>query len=421
MLAEVAVEQHHARHVGPLAGTARAGCAAERSRLPSLTKMTSYGDAERVERRIQAREQRGEARFLVVDRNDDRDFRLHRRIRDSCCAGSLGVRCRFRLRADLVDRAHDRRVVLLIGGNSGSVTMSTADASRRAGTCLRAKPSARYSVNRWIARVVHAGADAAFLHARHEFGARELRPFGGSTIWNMCQLLSVEVLRRQLHAEFRRDAVAEALEVARAPAAGACAVKRRAASTGRGRCAPRCRSGCTCRRATSTSMPSKPRARDALQPVFLARRHRFFLVVQHQAPPSIVVTFLLAWKLNETKSPKEPMRLPRQVEPNACAASSITRSLCSLRDGVEPVHVDRQAGQVDRHDAPCVRGVIACFQLVEIDVARDRIDVDEHRRRADFQDHVGGGDPGHRRGDDFVARRRCRRCAARFPSCRCRN
>ncbi len=32
-----------------------------------------------------------------------------------------------------------------------------------------------------------------------------------------------------------------------------------------------------------------------------------------------------------------------------------------------------------------------------------RIDVDEHRPRADCQHHVGGGDPGDRRGDDFIA------------------
>ena len=34
--------------------------------------------------------------------------------------------------------------------------------------------------------------------------------------------------------------------------------------------------------------------------------------------------FLLAWKLNETKSPNEPIGLPRQLAPKACAASSMT-------------------------------------------------------------------------------------------------
>ena len=32
-----------------------------------------------------------------------------------------------------------------------------------------------------------------------------------------------------------------------------------------------------------------------------------------------------------------------------------------------------------------------------------RVDVDEHRPRAGAHDHVGGGDPGQRRGDDLVA------------------
>ena len=43
------------------------------------------------------------------------------------------------------------------------------------------------------------------------------------------------------------------------------------------------------------------------------------------------------------------------------------------------------------------------FDAFEIDVARGRVDVDEHRPGADFEDHVGGGDPGQRRRDDLVA------------------
>jgi len=35
--------------------------------------------------------------------------------------------------------------------------------------------------------------------------------------------------------------------------------------------------------------------------------------------------FLLAWKLKETRSPKEPIGLPFQLAPKACAASSTTR------------------------------------------------------------------------------------------------
>jgi len=40
------------------------------------------------------------------------------------------------------------------------------------------------------------------------------------------------------------------------------------------------------------------------------------LVVQHEQPPSMVVIFLFAWKLKDTKSPNVPIRLPCQVLPN---------------------------------------------------------------------------------------------------------
>src|SRR5262249_28684557 len=46
------------------------------------------------------------------------------------------------------------------------------------------------------------------------------------------------------------------------------------------------------------------------------------------APPSMVVMFLLGWKLKTVRSPKLPMRRPRQLEPMAWAASSMMRSRC---------------------------------------------------------------------------------------------
>jgi hypothetical protein len=49
-----------------------------------------------------------------------------------------------------------------------------------------------------------------------------------------------------------------------------------------------------------------------------------------------------------------------------------------------------------------VRGVMAASS-VQVDVARDRVDVGEHRRGAHFDDDVGRGHPRDRRGDDFVA------------------
>jgi hypothetical protein len=50
----------------------------------------------------------------------------------------------------------------------------------------------------------------------------------------------------------------------------------------------------------------------ALQAVFLGQA-RFFRLFSTRQPPSPVVMFLLAWKLNETKSPKEPIGLPFQL------------------------------------------------------------------------------------------------------------
>ena len=44
------------------------------------------------------------------------------------------------------------------------------------------------------------------------------------------------------------------------------------------------------------------------------------------APPSIAVMFLLGWKLKTVRSPNPPIRRPRQLDPMASAASSMTRS-----------------------------------------------------------------------------------------------
>ncbi|MNL05185.1 hypothetical protein D3C87_1257680 [compost metagenome] len=72
-------------------------------------------------------------------------------------------------------------------------------------------------------------------------------------------------------------------------------------------------------------------------------------------------------------------------------------------DGVEPVHVHGQAGQVDRHDGPRARRD-GGLHGVQVEVAGARVDIDEHRAGAHGEHHVGRGHPGDRRGDDFVAR-----------------
>jgi|GEM_PF-4935335 len=97
------------------------------------------------------------------------------------------------------------------------------------------------------------------------------------------------------------------------------------------------------------------------------------------------------------------MRRPFQVLPNDCAASSMTRQLVPLRDGVEPVAVDRQPRKIDRNDRPRRRRDRG-FDPVQIEIARHRVDIDEDRFRAHFENHVAGRHPGKRRGDDFVPR-----------------
>ena len=49
------------------------------------------------------------------------------------------------------------------------------------------------------------------------------------------------------------------------------------------------------------------------------------------APPSMVVMFLLGWKLNDTRSPVEPISFPWAREPIARAASSRIRTECRRR------------------------------------------------------------------------------------------
>src|SRR5665811_80501 len=67
---------------------------------------------------------------------------------------------------------------------------------------------------------------------------------------------------------------------------------------------------------TSTSMPSQPLRDTPCRRYFSASAASSALFSTRQ-PPSEVVMFLLAWKLNETKSPNEPIGFPCQVEPMA--------------------------------------------------------------------------------------------------------
>ncbi len=71
------------------------------------------------------------------------------------------------------------------------------------------------------------------------------------------------------------------------------------------------------------------------------------------------------------------------------------------REVVQPVAIDRQAREIDRDDG-AARGGHGLFGSVEIDIARARIDVDEHRLAAHLEYHVRRRHPGERRGDDFM-------------------
>ena len=72
-------------------------------------------------------------------------------------------------------------------------------------------------------------------------------------------------------------------------------------------------------------------------------------------------------------------------------------------DVIQAHHIDRQAGQIDWHDGAGVR-TDGRFDLIQIDIAGHRVDIDENRCRADRQNDIARGDPRNWRGDDFVTR-----------------
>ena len=82
-------------------------------------------------------------------------------------------------------------------------------------------------------------------------------------------------------------------------------------------------------------------------------------------------------------------------------------------DRVQPVHVHRQPGEVDRNDrSRCRRD--RRFHEVQVDVAGCRIDIHEHRPRAHRERDVRGSYPGQRRRDHLVSRADIRHSQADF-------
>ena len=126
-------------------------------------------------------------------------------------------------------------------------------------------------------------------------------------------------------------------------------------------------------------------------------------VVQHQAAAFGAGDVLVGLKAetDQIAETADALRVPMRVD-------RLRRILddaqtMRLRDAIEPVHIDRQTGQVDRHDglgARRDRGLDRC----QVNIASLRINVDEHRLGTDGHDHIGCGDPGDGGGDDFVAR-----------------
>ena len=73
-----------------------------------------------------------------------------------------------------------------------------------------------------------------------------------------------------------------------------------------------------------------------------------------------------------------------------------------IAECVEPVHVDRSTGEMDRHDRR--RPWRDCgLRLIEVDQPGAGLAVDEDRRRPDVLDGIGGGDERHRGHDHLVA------------------
>src|SRR6185437_16409862 len=63
--------------------------------------------------------------------------------------------------------------------------------------------------------------------------------------------------------------------------------------------------------------------------------------------------------------------------------------LVLLGNGVQALHVHRQAGKMHRHDGAGARGDRR-LGLLQVDVARVEADIDEHWPRPDPHDDVGG-------------------------------
>ena len=121
------------------------------------------------------------------------------------------------------------------------------------------------------------------------------------------------------------------------------------------------------------------------------------------APPSPHVMFLIGSKLKQAACPKLPRRRPRVVDPNACAASSITQQSLALGERQERVQVAGLTAEMDRHDRLGARRDPPA-DVGDVDEHRRCVHVAEDRRRAGRQDRLHARRERQRRDDHLVAR-----------------
>ncbi len=95
------------------------------------------------------------------------------------------------------------------------------------------------------------------------------------------------------------------------------------------------------------------------------------------------------------------MARPSKWLPNACAASSTTRSRCLRAIAYRRSRSTGKTRQIDRQQRTRGRRN-GRLNTIQIDVAGDRIDIDKTWPRAYGQDHVARRHPRQRRRDDFM-------------------
>ena len=141
-------------------------------------------------------------------------------------------------------------------------------------------------------------------------------------------------------------------------------------------------------------------ADDALQPVLLSEPG-LGVVIEHEAAALDGRDVLVGVEAegDEVAKRADPGSLPRAAE--GLGGVLHDAQVVLLGDGVEPVAVHRQPGKIDGNDRPG-GGRDGGLDAAEVEVARDRVDLDEDRLRPDIEDDVARGNPGKRGGDDLV-------------------